>query len=94
MELLLIWITSSVVTVILAGRYNRSAGAWFLWSLIFGFLATLVLLAMGDARQSTPTPSLAALLPQPDERYPCPRCGESIARLAKVCRFCGTTEVG
>lgn len=44
-----------------------------------------------------PAPPLSPGAPGPsplpgrlsDDRMPCPRCGESIASAAKVCRFCG-----
>jgi hypothetical protein len=94
MEIILIWFTSIVVTAILAGRYNRSVGAWFLLSLIFGFLATLVLLALGQAQQPVAMAASAGHAAPENDRRPCPRCGESIARLAQVCRFCGTSELG
>jgi hypothetical protein len=74
---------------------------------LFGFLLNMILfilpgLAIGglgallQRRNSRPTPMLSAA-PDPmdvtTERINCRECGESIALLARTCRFCGTPLV-
>jgi|GEM_PF-6914582 len=93
MAIVLIWITSIIVSCIIADKNGRSVGAWFFLSLLFGFLATIVVLAMGPANPVT----IAVASPhQPfvfaENRVPCPRCGESIVATAKICRFCSAAQ--
>ncbi len=92
----ILWLVSIVATALLAGRYQRSVLGWSVLSIFIGFLATILVLAMGPAT----APYASATVHSPDhphthdpglapDRQPCPRCAESIATRARVCRFCG-----
>ena len=77
--------------------------SWFCWA----SAATLTIAAVRSRRRKPATaiggpPARVAPAPAPHPgaggpavetvpRYACPSCGESIAKAAKVCRFCGVT---
>lgn len=85
MEILLVWLSFSVVAGIVAASRGRSGFGYFLLSIVVSPVIGLLLVAL--------MPSLKAASMQPDQtthRVPCPRCAELIMPSAAICRFCQT----
>ena len=71
---LVCWFLWSVGCVLLAQRKHRSAGGWFVLSLVFGVFAFIVMLFLPE-------------LPDPTMRN-CPHCLSRIPLGARVCAHC------
>lgn len=61
---------------------NREPFAWFIVGAILGFIGLLIVLFVDDKSK------VFRLL---HRRVRCRECGESIAKQAKVCRFCNAS---
>jgi hypothetical protein len=88
MEALALWIILSAVAGIVASSRGRNGPGFFVLSLVLSPLVGLLLAALLPSRQRR------VAIPGPEDldtpaRINCPRCAESIAAAAKVCRFCG-----
>lgn len=81
MELLITWLVFAAVPAIIAPSRGRSALNWFLVSVLISPLIGLILVLALPSQKDAPEAAVV--------RLPCPRCGESIATSAQVCRFCG-----
>jgi len=60
----------------MAEAAGRSRRLWYLLAFFFNPIPLFIILAARTSPVAT------------EQRQPCPRCGESIPRAAKVCRFC------
>lgn len=73
---LLAWAYLAAWTGAMAEEQGKSRRLWYLLAFFFNPIPLFIILA----GRSSPAPA--------SERIPCPRCGESIPKAAKVCRFC------
>jgi hypothetical protein len=46
--LIIVWIVAIVISGILADRYKRNTAGWVICGVLIGFLAPLILLALGE----------------------------------------------
>jgi hypothetical protein len=82
---LLVWIGFIVLTAVIAGSKNRSAGGWGLLAAFFGFFATIAVACC----ERLPTAQEIAVSRAANEPIKkCPRCAGSVKAAALVCRFC------
>jgi len=51
MEMFFFWCMCSLVSGVLANRYNRNVGAWVVLGLLIGFFAPVLLLAAGENKE-------------------------------------------
>ncbi len=73
--IILLWLVLGFAAGAYAGRLDRSAVGWALFSLILSpLIGFIVLLALGPAQA----------------RRPCPKCAEKILPSAKLCPHCRT----
>lgn len=99
MEILVIWVVFAILTAVVASNKGRSGIGWLLLGLVFGIFALILVALLSN--QKTVAARHAELVAatrdrnsgasgsgSDNARRPCPRCGESIALTARVCRFC------
>jgi len=81
-----------VPTVVAGTRKHPQGGAIFALNLLLGwtFLGWVAALVWACTATAPAKPAAAVQ----EERRPCPECGESIMRTAKVCRFCRADLAG
>jgi len=83
-EILIWWLTLSILAGWIAGSKGRNGFGVFVLSLILSPLIGLIV-ALVLERIEQPDPNA----PTPDTHIKCPDCAELIKREAKVCRHCG-----
>ena len=81
-----------------AGQWQTAAVITLIFGLLLIAISVWAAIQIRRLAKAGPAPSSAAVSASvpggaasrgPDgDRRPCPRCGESLARLARVCRFC------
>ncbi len=96
MEIILIWLVCAVVTAIIASAKGRFGFGWFFVGLllgIFGLILIACLPSKNPVRVAYAPPEPAAKQFKPlfveDNTKACPDCGESVLKVANVCKHCG-----
>jgi Na+/melibiose symporter-like transporter len=82
-----VWVFVIVVTALVAGSKNRSAGGWAFAGALFGVFALIAVACC--AKLPTAAEAAAAREAANTETKLCPRCAETVKAAAQVCRFCG-----
>lgn len=90
MEIFLLWIGASIVVAIGASNRGRGGFGWFLLSMIFSPLLTLVALLL--LPKIDPDAPVLADDPSDSEatHRRCPDCREIVRRDARKCKHCGS----
>lgn len=82
---LLFWLGFIVLTAVIAGSKNRSAGGWGLLAAFFGVFATI---AVACCERLPTAQEIASARSASEITKTCPRCAETVKAAALVCRFC------
>lgn len=94
MEIILIWLVCAVVCAIIGSSKGRTGFGWFLLGLVFGIFALILVACLPSLK---PVP-VAYVQPSDPPKYTnqlfadnkaCPDCGESVLKVANVCKHCG-----
>lgn len=85
MELLIVYLIFAAIPAFIAPSRGRRWGVWLLISVLLSPILGLILVLALPSKKVERAEAAEA-----KDRYPCPRCGEKIARSATVCRFCNT----
>lgn len=94
MEIILIWIICAVVCAIIASAKGRTGFGWFLLGLVFGIFALVLVACLPSLKPvqvayAAPSRYAAPIGSLHSGEKACPDCGETILKVAKVCKHCG-----
>lgn len=93
MEIFWVWLAFAAVNMVIANAKGRSEIGWGLLGLLFSFFSTIVLVALPSQKVEKTYVQVGdkwvnAATVKPETKN-CPDCGESVLKVANVCKHCG-----
>lgn len=81
------WLICGVVTGIIASSKGRSGFGWFLIGSFLGIFGLILMACLPSLDQTSGTAGRQIADFRPTKA--CPDCGETVLRVANVCKHCG-----